>query len=171
VKKLQRKPRPQKKQRQRIERSVHRDRLRPSRVFRVRPDKSRPFVVEVRISKHRSAMRDEMSFHEGAEFAMTVERECMGLVRSWWGPRTRRAGVVRPRGVVARMFLNTRDLRNHPSTIVPHESTHAAMAWARFRGVSLDRAQSSMPDEEVIAYAVGDLVRQINRVCFAHGVW
>jgi hypothetical protein len=137
----------------------------------VRPDESRQFVVEVRISKDRRAMRNEMNFHEGQAFAMTVERECMGLVKSWWSPRTRRAGILQRGGTVARMFLNVKDLRAKPSTIVPHECTHAAMAWARFCGVGIGRAQRCMPSEEVIAYAVGDLVRQVSRVCYAHGVW
>lgn len=116
-------------------------------------------------------MRDEMNYHEGEEFARTVERECMGLVRTWHDPKTRRLGVARRGGLVARMFLNVKDLREKPSTIIPHECTHAAMAWARVRGIGLRAAQKSMPDEEVIAYAVVDLVRQVNRVAFAMGVF
>lgn len=164
---MTRRPRPQKRKRQRVEPKVHRDRLRPCRVFRVEPEPGRPFVVEVRIAKHRRAMRDEMSYHEGAAFAAEVELECMGLVRTWWGKRTRCSAVIRPRGIVARMFLNVRDLRARPSEIIAHECTHAAMGWAR-----LQRAQLGwMAGEEVLAYAVGRLVKQVNRVCYAHGVW
>lgn len=65
------------------------------------------------------------------------------------------------------MFLNVRDLRDRPSEIVAHECAHAAMAWARLQHARLWR----MDGEEVLCYAVGHLVKQVNRVCFAHGVW
>lgn len=163
-----RRAKPQKREFKTVERAIHRDRLRPARVFRVRPEPALPwFHVEVRISKSRRAMRGEMSYCDGQEFAMTVERECMGLVRTWWSPRTRRAGITRKHGLVARIYLNTPDLRSKPSEIVSHECTHAGMAWARFRRANLH----NMPGEEVLAYAVGRLVQQVNRVCFAHGVW
>jgi hypothetical protein len=164
---VKRRPRPQKRQRVKREPTVHRDRLRPCRVFRIDPEPGRPFVVEVRVAKHRRAMRDEINFHEGPEAAADTDRDCMGYVRSWWCPRTRRAARIRPRGTVARMFLNVRDLRKRPSEIVAHECTHAAMAWARLQRARL----GVMSGEEVLCYAVGRLVKQLNRALYAHRVW
>ncbi len=164
---MKKRPKPEKHKQLKVEPKVHRDRLRPSRVCRVYPDPDAPFVVEVRISKHRRAMRDEINFHEGEEFAKTVSRDCMGLVRSWWGPRTRRLGVLRARRIVARVFLNVKDLRARPSEIVAHECGHAAMAWARIQRANLNH----MAGEEVMCYAVGHLVRQVNYFCFAYKVW
>jgi hypothetical protein len=164
VKKL---PKPQKRKRMKVERKVHRERLSAGRVYRVYPDFRRPFVVELRLARDGRRMRGLMDFHDGKKLADEVERECMGLVRTWWGPRTRRAGVVRRRQMVARMYLNVRDLRAHPSEIVPHECVHAAMAWARFQRVNLN----VMPGEEIMAHAAGRLVVQINRICFAEKVW
>ena len=94
------------------------------------------------------------------------EPECMGLVRSWHSKITGRP-AVRPGGVIARVYLNRRDLRDKPSEIVSHECTHAGMAWARFNRVSLGR----MAGEEVLCYAVGKMVAQVNRIGYAEGVW
>lgn len=95
-----------------------------------------------------------------------LDTRCMGLVRSWQSVVDGR-NVYRPRGVIARMHLNVRDLRAKPSEIVSHECTHAGMAWVRLRRADL----SVMPGEEVLCHAVGQLVRQVNSACYAHGVW
>lgn len=148
-----------------VDRLTHRNRVMPSRVFRVRPDPDRPFHVEVRIAGSRRRMREEMGRLEGAK---AIEGpDCMGLVRSYYAKRTRRDAVIRPGGMVARMFLNVRDLRAKPGEIVSHECTHAGMAWARLQRADLKR----MPGEEVLCYAVGRMVAQINRIGYAHGVW
>lgn len=157
----------QKRKRIKVERAVHRNRLSAGRVHRVYPDPSRPFVVEVRIARDGRRMRGLMNFHDGEKLAASCERNCMGLVRTWHHPMTRRAGVVRARNIVARMYLNVRDLQARPSEIVAHECAHAGMGWARLQRANLD----VMPGEEVLAYAVGHLVRQVNRVCFAERVW
>jgi hypothetical protein len=160
-------PKPQKRKRAKVDRRVHRDRTRPGRVFRVRPDPVSPVVVEIRITKDRRRMREAMEFHDGRELADWCETKCMGLVRSWHSPRTGRHTVTRNRHLLARMYLNERDLRYRPSEIVAHECTHAGMAWARLRRANL----RVMPGEEVLCHGVGRLVSQVNRVCFAHGVW
>lgn len=144
---------------------LHRNRTAPSRVVRIKPDPAAPFVVEVRIARDRRRMRDATNYHEGAKNAER-DRKCMGLVRSYHSRITGRS-VIRPRGVIARMFLNVRDLRTHPSEIVAHECGHAAMAWARVKRADLSR----MPGEEVMAHALGQLVRQLNAACYALGVW
>lgn len=135
----------------------------PARVFRVLPDPSRPFHVEVRIARNRAQMHREQHRLDG------VKREdprTMGLVRHWTSRIDGRC-VVRPRGLVARMYLNVRDLRAKPSEIVSHECTHAGMAWARLQKANL----RVMAGEEVLCHAVGRLVAQVNRVCFASKVW
>lgn len=164
---MKKRPKPQKRKRMKIERTVHRNRLSAGRVYRVWPDYRRPFVVELRLARDGRRMRGLMNFHDGQKHADSVERNCMGLVRSFWDPKTRRPGIVRPRQVVARMYLNVRDLRERPSEIVSHECVHAAMAWARFQRANLNL----MVGEEVMAHAAGRLVTQINRICFAEKVW
>lgn len=164
---MKRRPKPQRRTRAKVERNVPRARLYPARMFRAKPDPSRPFIVQVFIARDRRRMRQAISRHEGSDFAATVEQECMGLVRhSYWARQGWRFAIS-PGQVVARMFLNVRDLRERPSEIVSHECGHAAMAWARFSRANLGH----MVGEEVMCYALGRLVAQVNRSCYAHGVW
>jgi hypothetical protein len=128
------------------------------------PDESLPFHVEVRISRTRRRMLDEMRRCDGVD--ASIGPDTQGLVRHWMSKINGRF-TVRPRGMVARMYLNVADLRVRPSEIVSHECTHAGMAWARIRGANLKH----MPGEEVLCYAVGAMVKQVNRACYAHGVW
>jgi hypothetical protein len=164
---LQKRSRPAKRKRQRAELQVHRDRLRACRTFRIRPDPKLPFVVQLRLASSPRRMREQVRFDDGDEDGLRTGNDYAGLVRSWFGPRTRRAAVVRPRQIVARMYLNARNLRDKPSEIVAHECTHAALAWARFRMANL----SVMDGEEVACFAAGHLVRQVNIACYASGVW
>lgn len=143
---------------------VHRNRVMPARVFRVMPDPGLPFIVEVRIARNRRHMIDEMRRVD--DFIDGDWSRTQGLVRSWSSKRDGSA-VYRPRGLVARMYLNVADLRKRPSEIVAHECTHAGMAWARLRRANLRH----MPGEEVLCHAVGQMVRQVNSVCYAHGVF
>lgn len=163
---MTRRPKPQRRKRERVERTVARPRLYPARRYRVKPDPSRPFFVLLLLARDRRRMREAINWHDGSAAAADVERECMGMVRHYMSRVTGRL-VVRPGQVIARMFLNVRDLRARPSEIVSHECGHAAMAWARLRGANLRR----MAGEEVMCYALGRLVAQVNRICFAHGVW
>lgn len=160
---MKRRPKPTKRVRQRVERHIHRDRTAPGRVFRVHPDPSLPFIVEVRVTRTRRRMREATDFHEGRRHG---EVDCMGLVKHYYSRVTGRP-VIRPRGMVARMYLNVRDLRARPSEIVSHECGHAAMAWARIRRANL----RVMPGEEVMCYALGHLVRQCNHHLYAMKVW
>lgn len=164
---MKRRPKPQKHTRLKVERRVHRNRLLPCRRFRVYPDPSLPFVVEVRIARNGVGMRDAINWCESQEASDEMERELAGMVRSWHARRTPRGSVVRPGQLVARMYLNVKDLRERPSEIVAHECGHAAMAWARYRVANLNH----MAGEEVMCHALGQLVKQVNRICYAHGVW
>lgn len=164
---MKKRPKPQRRVRQTFERTVHRNRLHAGRVYRVWPDPSHRCVVEVRIARDARRMRDLMNFHDGQACFNECERNVAGLVRTWHWRRGRRSAVLRPRGLLARMYLNVRDLRGRPNEIVSHECTHAAMAYARLVGANL----SVMPGEEVLAHAVGRLTKQVIRICFAAGVW
>lgn len=152
----------------RREKPAKRKRIQPSlnagaRVFRVKPDPSRPFHVEVRIARTRLQMHREQHRLDG------VKREdprTMGLARHW-NSKIDGRWVIRPFGMVARMYLNVRDLRERPSEIVSHECTHAGMVWARLQKANL----RVMAGEEILCHAVGRLVAQVNRVCFAAKVW
>ena len=110
-------------------------------------------------------MREATDYHEGPDLA-EKDRGCMGLVMSYHS-RIEGRPVIRPRGMIARMYLNVRDLRARPSEIVSHECGHAAMAWARIRGANL----RVMPGEEVMCHALGHLVRQCNYHLYAMKVW
>jgi hypothetical protein len=137
------------------------DRL-PGRLHRVYFDAAHPrYILEIRIARTNRHMRT-LGHRDGDP----IEPECMGLVRHY----VKRIGGARStlrNGVVASMWLNRRDLTRKPSEIVSHECTHAAMAWARLRGEHL----LNMRSEEVLCYAVGRLVAQVNRVCYAERVW
>lgn len=163
---MKRRPKPQRRKRERLDRQPPVEHAQPARLFRVHPDQSKPhIVVEVRIAKNPKHMRAEiLRFSPRSETDNFMDTA--GLVRTYSDRITGRP-VVRPRGVIAQMFLNLHDLRRRPSEIVAHECTHAAMAWVRHRQANL----RYMEGEEVLCYAVGLLVKQVNRICFAHRVW
>jgi hypothetical protein len=163
---MKRRPKPERRAFTKPVRRVHRARTYCARLFRVKPDRSRPFVVEVRIARTRKRMHEEVGRCDGAAAIRGIEADCMGMVRSYCSRVTGR-DVIRPGGLVARMFLNARDLRSKPGEIVSHECGHAAMAWARLQHADLSR----MSGEEVMCYALGRLVAQVNRICYAAGVF
>ena len=138
-----------------------RSRVPPARKHRISPDPSRLYVVELHIAKDRRHMRSLAHMAHDP-----LEPECMGLVRHYL-TKTNRRRVCIAGGVVARMYLNRKDLRARPGDIVAHECTHAGMAWAKFRGEGL----RNMRSEEVLCYATGRMVAQVNRICYAEGVW
>ena len=134
-----------------------------ARVFRIHPDPLRPFVVEVRLARNRRHMREEMLRIDGHREGVDTQ----GLVRHWFSKIDRDRFAIRPRGIVARMYLNTKDLRDRPSEIVAHECTHAGMAWARLAKANL----RNMSGEEVLCHAVGQMVKQVNYHLYAFGVF
>jgi hypothetical protein len=151
-----------KRQRQRIRNLTHPTRSLPARRVRVHPDPRRPFVVEVRIARNRRHMHEEIRRLDRQD----EDPRTQGMVRCWYSTLRWRP-LIRPRGVIARMYLNVADLRRRPSEIVSHEATHAGLAWGRLQRANLDR----MAGEEIVCHAVGQLMRQINHHCFALGVW
>ncbi len=138
----------------------------PARCFRIYPDRAvfPRAVVEVRICKNSRQVADS-SRQQGWPYDPDDAR-CAGMVRFF-----ARASTGAPRlhngSVVAHLWLSVRDVRKRPGEIVAHECGHAAMAWARWRRVNL----SVMPGEEVMCYALGRLVAQLNRVLYAAGVF
>lgn len=127
-------------------------------------DPNRNGIVEVRIARTRRQMHEDIVGWSPPDEPLP-DPKTMGQLTSYVYLRgqRRRKGKMRPNFVVGRMFLNCQDLRKKPSEIVAHECTHAAMAWVRLRGADLDR----MHGEEVLCHAAGQLVRQVNRVCYA----
>lgn len=132
----------------------------PARVFRILPDPARPyFHVEVRVHRTPGLMHREARRLDGGD----ADGDWAGLCRTWHSRRLRQSGVTRPRGLVARIYLNVRELQRRPSEIVSHECAHAAMGWARIRRANL----RVMPGEEVMCYALGKLVAQANHNLYA----
>jgi len=164
----QRRPKPAKRKRTKLDRQPPVEHAQPARLFRVHPDPSRPyFKVEVRIAKNPKHMRAECVRFACTSESSTAYFDIAGLVRTYFSDVTRVGRQLHRSGVIARMFLNLHDLRKRPSEIVAHECAHAAMAWVRHCGEDL----KTMPSEEVLCYAVGRLVKQVNTVCYAHNVW
>lgn len=133
-----------------------------SRRFEVKPDPALPYIVEVRIARSRAHMRGEMMRIDGH----TDDPRTEGLCRHWYDRRSGQT-IARPRGIVARIYLNAQGLSGRPSEITSHECCHAAMAWARFKRANLHY----MEGEEVMCYALGRLVAQVNRICYAAGAF
>lgn len=133
-----------------------------ARVHYIKPDPAAPQVVKVYVAANRLHMRATVQFIERQDHGL----RCMGQVWSWTNGPLERPTLKRGR-IVARMYLNADDLRAHPSEIVSHECTHAGMAWARWRRAEL----TGMVGEEVLCYAVGRMVKQVNRIGFMMGIW
>ena len=78
-------------------------------------------------------------------------------------------GMSRPvrgeRGRIAVVLLNEVDLLNRPSEIGAHEMTHAALRFLDIRGI---RLTGGIAEEEALCYTVGELVRQLNCIFYAH---
>jgi hypothetical protein len=159
--------RPVRRQRERRAKPEKRDRA-PNRAPRaqihyIKPDPDLPHRVRLFLAANPAHMRVTMLFKDGIR---ERDRRVAGLVRHYFSKVTGRY-LVRPGLIIAHMYLNARDLRNNPAEIISHECTHAGMAWARLRRANLRQ----MVGEEVLAYAVGRMTRQINRICHASGVF
>ena len=142
-------------------RRVHRSRLYPARVWRLKPDPALPYVVELRVSRNNRCMQQEqIRFGDNKP-----DPRAAGSCYFWFSTTTRderpklRAGLI-----VARILLNVHQLRDQPSELPAHECTHAGIAWARYRRADVFETGGG---EEVLAYAVGRLVVQANRVLYA----
>lgn len=120
--------------------------------------------VELRVARTRGWMLRE-AFLLGSRVA--ADWSTQGCVITTVRSRVRGAGrVIRgPRGRIATVLLNERDILSRPSEIIAHEMTHAAMTFMHLRGV---RPTDSMAAEEALCYTVGSLVRQANRIFYAH---
>lgn len=161
---------PQRRRPARRVQTIHRSRLTPARLFRIYPDRDAypRAVVEVRFCRDTRRLCD--SLRQQGYRVIPQEEESAGVVRSGWGRLGRRwedsrTGLYRGH-VVAQMWLSVRALQHRPGEITSHECGHAAMAWARWRGANLD----VMPGEEVMCYALGRMVAQLNRICWAASV-
>lgn len=121
--------------------------------------------VDLRIARSRKWMLREARLL-GSRFV--ADDPCtMGCVVAKF--RTRVRGVARlvrdGRGRIASLLLNETDLLARPSEIISHEVTHVAMRFMELRGINPSR---DMPSEEALAYTIGELVKQANRIFYAH---
>jgi hypothetical protein len=164
--KHRRRQKPQRCRPQRRVTTIHRIRLTPARLFRIYPDPDEypQAVVEVRFCRDTRRLCD--SIRQCGWDLRHGDGESAGLVKSFGRTGSGRQSMLRGR-VVAQMWLSVRALQHRPSEITSHECGHAAMAWARWRGANL----GVMPGEEVMCYALGRLVAQLNRVCYASGAF
>lgn len=128
------------------------------RIQYVKPDPNKPHRVQVLISPTPAHMHETIVRLEGGP---PVEPRVAGMVRHYTSKITGRF-VVRPGHMIARMFLNVRDLRHNGAEIMSHECGHAAMAWARLRNANLKR----MVGEEVMCYALGRMMQQVNHISY-----
>ncbi len=157
------KKKPARRQRQRVDRLAPPNKSMPGRKFRVYPEPGRPHVVEVHVARNSRHMREDIRRLYDPKWSCTRTE---GMLASWRSKIDRRP-VIRPGQVVARMFLNVQALRRRPGEIVSHECTHAGMAWARLRRANL----RFMEGEEVLCYAVGRMVEQVNRCLYTMGAF
>ncbi|MES3022752.1 MAG: hypothetical protein V4857_14325 [Pseudomonadota bacterium] len=134
-----------------------------ARIAYLKPDPSAWPVVKVFISPNRRHMRTQAQWVDRSRTCARTQ----GQVFSWQkGPR-RRAHLVRGR-IVARMYLNVDDLKAEPAELMAHECAHAGMAWARWRRVDLTNMEHG---EEVLCYAVGRMMTQLNNIAYKFGVF
>lgn len=118
-------------------------------------------TMELRIAPHGRAMRADITSAGFKDPGPTCGGMTTSVVRSV-GLRTIVRGL---RGRIVTIWLNERDILDKPSEIIAHEATHAALEFCRFKSVN---PMLGKGHEEVLAYTVGVLVRQINRIFYAH---
>lgn len=126
-------------------------------------------MVEVRLCRDTRRLCD--SIRQQGYRLQPGDDDTAGMVKSGFGRLGRRRADansgLRCGRVVAQMWLSVRALQHRPGEIISHECGHAAMAWARWRRANL----AVMPGEEVMCYALGRLVAQLNLVCYAAGAF
>lgn len=133
-----------------------------ARRWLLEPEPGRPFRVELRVARTRHLMRTEMLRLHGT----AVEAECRGAVNHFVHKFGHKHRVI-PRQRVAVMHLNAKDIQEDGANIIAHECTHAGLAYARNRRANLDH----MPGEEVAAYAVGYMMRQVCAIARQMRIW
>lgn len=138
----------------------------PGRLFRLNVCQGTPFAVELRVSRTRRLMHNEIQRISGS--GDLPDRRTEGQCSSWHTNYTRvERPVLRSRFLVAVIFVNAQDLRRNAAEVLAHECTHAGMAWARYRRANL----AVMADEEILAHAVGHLHWQACHAMVLAGVW
>ncbi|MES2320190.1 MAG: hypothetical protein V4631_22155 [Pseudomonadota bacterium] len=124
----------------------------------------RPFKLELRIARTAHLMRTEVMRLHGP--GKDMGPECRGAVLHYQHRFGHKHRVVRGQ-VVCAMYLNAKDIQDDGANIIAHECTHAGLAYARNRRADLDH----MPGEEVAAYAVGRLTREVCAIARYMRIW
>lgn len=155
-----RRPKPERRVRRKAERPLALARVMPARRYRVWPDAARfpHLVVEVRLCRDMRRLRQAYRWSCDPEPKQLVG----GGVESWHIVQSGRP-VLQRGGVVARLYLNRREVMERWTEVPAHECGHAAMAWARWCRANL----AEMPGEEVMCYALGRMTAQLMRVLWA----
>ncbi len=155
---------------------THRDRCTPGRHFTVYPDLDRPhFTVEVYIARTPRHLR-EATMRQGFSRFVGEDESTAGRVIN--RTHSKRGQLYNGR-IVAYMILDRKAVRTRRAEVIAHECGHAAMAWARYRNADLSKMgggngswdERKRDGEEVLCYAIGELVKQVNRICFAARIW
>lgn len=120
--------------------------------------------VELRIAVNRAWMLRE-AWLLGSRVAKDALMQGCVISRVQSHVRGNERLVRGERGRIATVLLNEVDLLERPSEIGAHEMTHAAMVFMRLRGVDPMRG---MEQEEALCYTVGELVKQLNCIFYAH---
>lgn len=164
---MKKRPKPQKREFEKVRRHVADARGISSRRFELRPSYSKHYIVELRVSLNRRWMLNEIRRLTGPK-AKLYETELMGLCWTW---SKRRKHNARPRlwcgKIVAMVFVNRDDLRDDYANVLSHELTHAAMGVARFERANL----GNIVGEEVLCYAQGYLMRQAVSRLWSMDLW
>lgn len=127
-------------------------------------ESGRPFKMELRIARTAHLMRTEVMRLHGP--GKDMGPNCRGAVLHYVHRFSHKHRVVRGQ-VVCVMYLNAKDIQDDGANIIAHECTHAGLAYARNRRVNLD----DMPGEEVAAYAVGRLTREVCAIARQMRIW
>lgn len=132
------------------------------KVIRVKPEPGKLPIVEVRITRTRlrmyAAMWRDGQCVQGTMWTMGLCRSFRKKIEAGFSRETPRRPRLDWLHSVARIYLNSQDLRFHSSDTIAHECGHAAMAYARYRHADL----STVAGEETMAYALGRLVQAVN---------
>jgi hypothetical protein len=136
----------------------------PAATFRIYPDPSRTLYLRVRVWKNKGDM-----LYAGRVDAEAVGRTWNGMCCGLTCRRVYADGRVETKPIFADMFLHRRALSGR---VLAHESTHAAMRFmkrigfdalpsSRENNTPLTPREEQDDPEEVLAYAVGEIMRQL----------
>lgn len=137
------------------------------RIYRLKPDPSFKLVnVEVRLFRSQIEMNMGRYAYEGRT-ANFSDHRTLGFCCDYYRKTGQRQPRLIWRHVVARVYMNVKDIRREPVDLPIHELGHAALAYARYRRADL----KTIEGEEVACYALGRMAAQLNEILRANGAF